>query len=170
MKLGDDKVIPVDIRVIAATNKDIKMMSQTNDFRTDLFYRLNVLNVRIPSLNERREDIPLLVRRFVREFANENKKEITITPAALKLLKGAHWEGNVRELRNISERLTVICDKEINSEDVRDVLQSEEADISATSSMKDRIQTALEKNNYNKTAAAEELGISRSTLWRYLNK
>ncbi|AOM83547.1 sigma 54-interacting transcriptional regulator [Salisediminibacterium beveridgei] len=170
MKLGDDKVIPVDIRVIAATNKDIKKLSSKNEFRIDLFYRLNVLNIRIPSLNERPEDIPLLASKFIQEFAKENNKKMMVSNGALQRLQDAYWEGNVRELQNICERLTVICKEEIFNEDVRLVLENEVTEDKKEFSMKEKIKESLEKNNYNKTITAEELGISRTTLWRYLNK
>ena len=109
MRLGHDRVIPVDVRIISATNQDLLDMVSKRDFRQDLYYRLNVLKLNLPSLNERREDIPLIVKDFMRKYAHlSDFKEITITEQAYNLLENSDWYGNVRELGNICERLMVL--------------------------------------------------------------
>lgn len=119
-RVGSDKDIKVDVRVIAATNKDLKKEIEEKKFREDLYHRLAVILIRVPPLNERREDIPLLVDFFAEKIASEqgvNKK--TFTDEALTLLKDYNWTGNIRELRNVVERLTILGGAEVSQEDVR---------------------------------------------------
>lgn len=106
MRIGDDKVIPVDVRIIAATNKNLLEMVKNNEFREDLYYRLSVLDLLLPPLREYKEDIPLLVEHFVRQFAKG--KKIKLTDAAMKRLQAETWEGNIRQLQNFCERLSVL--------------------------------------------------------------
>ena len=109
MRLGAVDNIQVDVRIIAATNKDLKEMLERGEFREDLFYRLNVINVTLPPLRERKDDIPLLVSHFLHKYCEENKKELChITPEAMGYLEIYHWPGNVRELENIIERAVVL--------------------------------------------------------------
>ena len=101
-RLGGTKTIKVDVRVVAATNQDLRAALEQGTFREDLYYRLNVVPVNIPALRERKEDIPALVNHFLAHFAKESGKAIRgITPAALRLLEAYHWPGNVRELENV---------------------------------------------------------------------
>ncbi len=110
-RLGGDKTIKVDARIISASNKDLAKIIQEGDFREDLFYRINVINVHIPPLRERREDIPLLAESFIRKFAADLKKNITtLHPDAANFLKQHHWPGNVRELQNCIERAVLISE------------------------------------------------------------
>ena len=110
-RLGGDKTIKVDARIISASNKDLAKIIQAGDFREDLFYRINVINVHIPPLRERREDIPLLAESFIRKFAADLKKNITtLHPDAASFLKQHHWPGNVRELQNCIERAVLISE------------------------------------------------------------
>ncbi len=119
-RVGSDKDIKVNVRVIAATNKDLKKEIEDNKFREDLYHRLAVILIKVPGLNERREDIPLLVNFFADKITEEqgvNKK--TFTEDALNLLKEYNWTGNIRELRNVVERLIILGGQEVSEEDVR---------------------------------------------------
>lgn len=119
-RVGSDKDIKVDVRVIAATNKDLKKEIETKNFREDLYHRLAVILINVPELNERREDIPLLVAYFSEKIAEEQGTNIKkFTKKALKLLQEYDWTGNVRELRNVVERLIILGSKEIDEKDVK---------------------------------------------------
>ncbi|MGE5688309.1 MAG: sigma 54-interacting transcriptional regulator [Gemmatimonadota bacterium] len=125
-RVGGTQPIKVDVRVIAATNRDLKERVSLGDFRDDLYYRLNVLNIYLPPLRERREDIPLLVRRFIREFATQHDRTFRgITPEALQRLVSAPWPGNVRQLRNLIESMVVLAPgTEIRASDIpADILE-----------------------------------------------
>ncbi|MBT8304600.1 MAG: sigma-54 dependent transcriptional regulator, partial [Bacteroidia bacterium] len=119
-RVGSDKDIKVDVRVIPATNKDLKKEIEEGNFREDLFHRLAVILIKVPALNERREDIPLLVDYFSEKIANEQgtvKK--SFSSKALKLLQNYDWTGNIRELRNVVERLIILGEKEVSESDVK---------------------------------------------------
>ena len=125
-RVGGTQPIKVDVRVIAATNRDLKERVSLGDFRDDLYYRLNVLNIYLPPLRERREDIPLLVRRFIREFATQHDRTFRgITPEAMQRLVSAPWPGNVRQLRNLIESMVVLAPgTEIRASDIpADILE-----------------------------------------------
>ena len=119
-RVGGTQPIKVDVRVIAATNRDLKERVGLGEFRDDLYYRLNVLNIYLPPLRERREDIPLLVRRFIREFAGQHDRTFRgITPEAMQRLVSAPWPGNVRQLRNLIESMVVLAPgSEIRASDI----------------------------------------------------
>lgn len=118
-RIGGEKEIRVDVRVIAATNKDLLKESEAKSFRLDLYHRLGVILIHVPSLNERREDIPALTEHFLKLIAEEyNQPEKEIDAAALKALAAHHWTGNIRELRNAVERLVILSDKKITMDDV----------------------------------------------------
>lgn len=183
MRLGDSKIIPIDIRVIAATNKNLEELVQAGKFRRDLYYRLYVLQLNLPPLRERKEDLPLLVQDFIRQF---QQKESAHTPIELseqdyQLLQAQPWWGNIRELRNFCERLAVLYQPETNvsslilhllntSSPIPPILEPEAAAASAPVSEYDTIMEALKACNGNKTKAAERLGISRVTLWRAIKR
>jgi len=119
-RVGSEKDITVDVRVIAATNKDLKKEIENKNFREDLYHRLSVIIIHLPSLNERVEDIPLLVDYFIEQICTEyGRPKVKIYPEALEELKKIKWTGNVRELRNAVERLIILCDKVITDEDVK---------------------------------------------------
>lgn len=119
-RVGSDKDIKVDVRVIAATNKDLKAEIEAKNFREDLYHRLAVILIKVPSLNERRGDIPLLVSYFAEKIAAEQGTPTkTFTKEAITLLQEYDWTGNIRELRNVVERLIILGSKEINKEDVK---------------------------------------------------
>jgi DNA-binding NtrC family response regulator len=118
-RVGSDKDIDVDVRVIAATNKNMKEEIEQKTFREDLYHRLTVIIIHVPSLTERKEDIPLLAEHFNELIGNEyGKPKKTITPDAIAELKKLSWTGNIREFRNVLERLIILCDQEITGEDV----------------------------------------------------
>ena len=119
-RVGGDKEIKVDVRIIAATNKDLKKQIEKGEFREDLFHRLSVIPIQVPSLNERIEDIPLLTEHFVNLICADYGMPIkTITKDAIKVLQQKDWTGNIREFRNVIERLIILCGKEINDKDVK---------------------------------------------------
>jgi DNA-binding NtrC family response regulator len=118
-RVGGEKAIPVDVRIIAATNKNLGEMIAENRFREDLYHRLSVILISVPPLSERREDIPLLAEHFLDMILDEQGRSgLSFTDAALEALQALSWTGNVRELRNVVERLAILCDKEIRGEDV----------------------------------------------------
>lgn len=163
MRIGDDRIIPVDVRIIAATNKNLMDMVKNNEFRADLFYRLSVLDLQLPPLREHREDIPVLAEVFM--------KKSQLTDEAKERLKEEEWEGNVRQLQNFCERLTVLCkDQKINVSEVEKHLPKKTVTDRLYVSEKERILMALEKHHFHRGKAASELGMSRTTFWRKLKK
>ena len=119
-RVGSDKDIKVDVRVLAATNKDLKKEIEEGRFREDLYHRLAVILIKVPSLNDRRDDIPLLIDYFAEKIASEQgTAQKNFSKKALELLKSYDWTGNVRELRNVVERLIILGGKEVSEEDVK---------------------------------------------------
>ncbi|MBU5485881.1 sigma 54-interacting transcriptional regulator [Clostridium sp. MSJ-11] len=192
-RIGDNKVIPIDVRVISATNIDIKEKVKKGEFRQDLLYRLDVLNLRILPLRERKEDIKHIVYHFIEQYCKKiNKSTAMIKPEGLSILSSYSWPGNIRELRNICERLVVLMEGEyITEKDVLEQLNLKEEveifegeveeckeeykneDIICTSIEDiemDAIKKVLHTVNNNKTEAAKILGISRTTLWRKIKR
>jgi transcriptional regulator, propionate catabolism operon regulatory protein len=182
MRLGDDKIIPVNVRVIAATNQDLYKMMQEGLFREDLYYRVEILKLVLPSLRGRREDIIPLMYHFLEEYCGQfGKKFRPLSPEAQRLLEDYQWPGNVRELSNIAERLAVLSGNgTIEPGDIEGMFShpptdgdavSEKRLISASSSVdmnRSILLKALEESNYHYAKAAAKLGISRTTLWRRL--
>lgn len=120
VRVGDSKEIKVDVRVLAATNKDLRAEIEAGRFREDLYHRLAVIVVKVPSLNERRDDIPLLIEHFNRRIADDyGHPPKTFTPGAIKLLQEYNWTGNIRELANVIERLFILSDQTVSEEDVQ---------------------------------------------------
>jgi DNA-binding NtrC family response regulator len=174
-RLGGEDVVEVDVRIIAATNRDLSMAIRENRFREDLYYRLNVITVKIPPLRERKEDIPLLADAFLRKYCLEmNKEERRIGSSALKLLMDYDWPGNVRELENIIERALVIGQAdEISPDDLpfsSKELGPEAFPKSLKMMEKIHIQRILEATGWNITRAARDLGIDRQTLYNKIEK
>ena len=183
-RVGGEENISVDIRIIAATNRDLSEYVKQGKFREDLFFRLNVVDIVLPSLKDRAGDIPLLAVRFLKEYAERNsKRTMGLTPEAMTLLSRYAWPGNVRELRNTIEKMVVLSRAELL--DVQDVPfniresvrhvenQVTEAvlvDGSLADTERQKILAVLKKNHDNRTRAAEELGISRRTLHRKLKE
>jgi DNA-binding NtrC family response regulator len=178
-RVGGTKTLTVDVRLVAATNRNLDKAVRDGKFREDLFYRLNVITVTVPPLRERREDIPLLAQAFLEEFAKENGKNISeITPDAMKILTDYSWNGNVRELRNCIERMVVLARTDrLTAADIPPAIreaalnpQPDAPTMNIEATEKQLIIKALQETNGNRTAAAEKLGISRRTLHRKLNE
>lgn len=124
MRVGGEKDIPVDVRVIAATNKDIPKEIEKNNFREDLYHRLAVIVIHVPTLNEREEDIPVIANHFLAEICQSMAKPLMhFDEKALESLKKIQWTGNIRELRNVVERLAILCDHNISDDDIRKYAQ-----------------------------------------------
>ena len=175
MRLGSEEVIKVDVRILAATNRDLQKAIKENRFREDLYYRLNVISIHVPPLRERKEDIPLLVKAFIEKYCLElNKEVVKIAPSALKLLLGYDWPGNVRELENVIERALVIgSGKKIASEDLpfsRKEIEPYEFPKSLKMMEKLHIERILDESDWNISLAARELGIDRQTLYNKIEK
>jgi transcriptional regulator with GAF, ATPase, and Fis domain len=118
-RVGSDKPIEVNVRVIAATNKDLQKEIRNGSFREDLYHRLSVILIHVPSLNERKEDIPLLSQYFIEQLCREYGQPVKeITPEALEMLASRSWSGNIREFRNVVERLIILGGKTITEEDI----------------------------------------------------
>ena len=178
-RVGGEETLEVDTRIISATNKDLKVEIGAGRFREDLYYRLNVVNIHVPPLRERKEDIPLLVAAFIKEFAAENGKPVEgIDPKARAAVFNYSWPGNVRELRNCIESAVVMCKGEIITAD--DLPPTVNADTDANyikvsmgvtlaEAEQEIIRSTLNANNGNKSRTAEMLGIGRKTLHRKIS-
>jgi transcriptional regulator with GAF, ATPase, and Fis domain len=175
-RVGGDRVIPAEVRVIAATNRDLSAAIAAGTFRADLFYRLNVFPIHVPPLRKRKEDIPMLVEYFVKRYAERAKKEITkIDKNTLKLCQSYHWPGNIRELQNIVERSVILCSGDtfwideawLSSQDAPRRQSSVPLTEALQSYEKELIEAALAESNgkvAGPSGAAAKLGIPRSTL------
>jgi len=176
-RVGGTETIKIDVRIVAATNQNLEALVTEKKFREDLFYRLNVVSIHLPSLRERPEDVPLLADHFLRKYASQNNKPVCrISPEAMDLLFRHRWPGNVRELENVIERAATLSGTSlILAEDLPRRLQMEPAQMSL-SSLPSRmplseleklyIQKVLEETGGNKKKAADILGIDRRTLYR----
>jgi DNA-binding NtrC family response regulator len=179
-RVGGEETIEVDVRLIAATNRDLKEAISKGVFREDLYYRLNVVNIHIPPLRERKEDIPLLVAAFLKEFSQENGKPIEgIDPKARLALYNYSWPGNVRQLRNSVESAVVLCKGQtIGLEDLPPNIRGESGGDSVRLSLgvsladmeKEVIRSTLAREGGNKSRTAEILGIGRKTLHRKIEE
>ena len=180
-RVGGAKTLQVDVRLVAATNKDLKKLVSEGKFRDDLFYRLSVVTIDLPPLRERRDDIPLLVKAFLDEFGRENSKQVReLTPEALNVLLAYDWPGNVRELRNAIEQMVVLARAERLT--VRDMpaairgsadltkINVVRAGMTVEEAERQLIVQALTETNSNRTKAAQKIGISRRTLHRKLKE
>ncbi len=179
-RVGGEETLEVDVRIISATNRDLKQAIAEGRFREDLYYRLNVVNIGIPPLRERKEDIPLLVSAFVKEFARENGKNVEgVDYAARSRLYSYPWPGNVRELRNCIESAVVMCKGTIITEDdlPPSVARESESEIiklkvgtNLTDAERELIRATLLQQKGNKSKTAEVLGIGRKTLHRKIKE
>lgn len=173
VRVGGNKEITSDFRVICATNRDLKGMVEKGTFREDLYYRLNVVNINIPPLRERVEDIPLLVNHFIRKYCKSMSRDlISVEPAALKHLQEFEFPGNVRELENMIERAIVIGNgKEIRLKDLpmgREVMSSSVESLDELE--KKHIISMLDKYKWNISRAAKALDVDRATLYNKIKK
>jgi transcriptional regulator with PAS, ATPase and Fis domain len=167
--VGDHSPIPVDIRLVSATNRDLDRLVGEKKFREDLLYRINSICIRIPPLRERAEDIPVLAYHYLKKIAAVNDKHVSgISPHALEVLQQYHWSGNVRQLINAIEHSVISCRAEtVEVSDLPDyVFTNEKADETTAGLDAGKIQAVLAKYRGNRTLAARHLGISRVTLWK----
>lgn len=184
MRIGDDKLIPVDVRIITATNKNLKNLIEEGKFREDLYYRINILTLMIPSLNNRREDIREISEFFIKKYSTKyNKKIKSISKEAEEYLNGYNYKGNVRELENIIERAVILCDRdEITLKDVKmkdsdsnrfihsaPYGQERKTYKTLKEIEKEYIEEVLNYCNGNLSRASNILDINRTTLWRKRN-
>ncbi len=176
-RVGGTETLHVDVRIISATNIDIKKAVEEGKFREDLYYRLNVVHIHLPPLRERKEDIPLLVNYFLKKYMLGTYPVKNISPEAMELLMNYHWPGNIRELQNVIERSIIICPgdtilpehlpKELQQQQsnaVETIVHFPDTGISLEEVEKQLILTALKKSKGNQTKAAQLLGITRSAL------
>lgn len=180
-KVGDNNPIRVDVRLIAATNKNLEEEVAKGNFRKDLFYRLSVIPIHVPPLRQRREDIPLLIDYFVKRYADKMHKPVKgFCQRALAMMINYHWPGNVRELENVVERAVILASKEQVTPDnlppqlwgdTQWVMNSQGRRYPTLAEVeRDYILKTLQRCQGNKKRAAEELRISKSTLWRKLSQ
>jgi two-component system NtrC family response regulator len=186
-RVGGTQPIEVDIRVVAATNKNLLEEVQNGNFREDLYYRLNVVSIEMPPLRERREDIPLLAAFFLDKYAKENDKPVkSFSPAAMDYISGYEWPGNVRQLENVIERCVVLASREfIEADELPPELRDEESQFKGAVDMLpakldlpqtlERIEAALVRralvrSDFVQVKAAELLNISKSLLQYKMKK
>ena len=175
-RVGDSSPMRVDVRVIAATNRDLEQRVKAGDFREDLFFRLKVVEIKIPPLRERRDDIPLLVQHFVEKFNDKFSKNVSgISESVMELFMMYHWPGNIRQLENLLEHAFVVCQhavitpRELPSDFMPGTKTHAEGGDHGTAEVS-AIREALKQAEYNKSEAARLLGISRRTLYRKLEQ
>ena len=188
--VGSTKSIDLDVRIVAATNKDLREEVKAGRFREDLYYRLQVVPVELPPLRERGEDVEILTKHFIaRECEELQKPEVEIDESVIRLFRSYSWPGNVRELENLAQRLAILCDEVVHAADLPEFLsetQGESCEILETSTeMPERgldfndlvnqyesklILMALNKTNWNKKAAAKLLKLNRTTLVEKIKK
>lgn len=175
-KVGDSKPVKVNIRIIAATNRDLEKESEKGTFRADLYYRLSAFQIQLPSLNERRQDVPLLAEYFLAQLGPKNGKRITgMTAPFRQALESHHWRGNIRELRNVIERAVILADGPELDTDVLPLEFSHAendgpAPLSLADMEKKHIARVLQAVNGNKTRAAEMLQIGLTTLYNKIKE
>ncbi|MDK2919242.1 MAG: two-component system, NtrC family, response regulator AtoC [Candidatus Petromonas sp.] len=181
-RVGGTETIKVDVRIVAATNKDLKKMTEEGSFREDLYYRLNVIPIELPPLSERREDIPQLIEYFLEKYCREiGRSKMKLSKEALDIFLNYRWKGNIRELENVIERLAILCEGDIiekndlprelvyeNNKNTEFILPKEGINLEEVE--KNLIQQALEMSDYNQTKAAKLLGITRHTLIYRMDK
>lgn len=189
-RIGDDKLTPVDVRIIVSTNKDLYRLVEKKKFREDLYYRINVLNLNLLPIRERREDVPLLVNFFIKKYRQKLKKVVEgISKEGIQILENYTWPGNIRQLENIVERLMVRTKEDyIRASLVREIMNSlpgNKLELNRVDFFKSNmniplmgnleeierniIKRVIQEEKGNKAAAAKRLGIGRTTLWRKLN-
>ncbi len=174
-RVGGNKSLRVDVRVIAATNKDLSAAIKTGTFREDLYYRLNVINISIPPLRERKDDIPGLSRHFLKKYARKLSKAVAdFSSDAMELLSAYRWPGNVRELENVIERAIIVCDKDMIGAEDLSLPSYASVETSMNPSLEEMEKTyilqVLKEAGGNQSRASQLLGIDRKTLYLKLKK
>ena len=179
-RLGSNRKIKVDCRVISSTNRDLRNEVTEGKFREDLFYRINVIEIKVPPLRDRKDDIPLLASKFVHEFSEKEQKRVRISEQVMEALKEYQWPGNVRQLRNIIERAVVLtkgdsialCDLPEEFHPPRKAMEEQQT-VTVKGTLREielkAIREALQKCDGNKSKAARMLGISRKAFYKRLN-
>ena len=171
--VGASRSKEVDVRVIAATNRDLQRMVDEGKFREDLWYRLNTVRIVMPPLRERRDDIPLLARFYVNKYNERYNRDVKLKDSGVKALQDYTWPGNVRQLQHVIERLTILADR-IDKETVEDALTALESRDKPVETLagaeEDQIRKVLAATGGNKSKAAQILGIERKTLYRKLER
>lgn len=178
MRLGDDKYLPVDVRIITATNKNLAQLVADGEFREDLYYRINVLPLQLPSLKERSGDPGVLAEHFVHLFNKRFQREVVLSEEAKNMINAYEWPGNIRQLLNVMERIVIVAKEKVVSGtlletmlDASPLQHSPKLSRPALKEIdleKDKILRVLEETNYNQKEASRRLGINRSTLYRKL--
>jgi len=177
-RIGSNKPVQVDIRLICATNMPLHEMVGQNTFRQDLVYRINTVEIHLPSLRERVEDIPLLANHFVTEYSNKYRKNVKkLASSTIKKLQKYRWPGNIRELQHAIERAVIMSDdSSLTPEDFfflmhkPESLEEKEDTFNLDEVEKNVIQKAIDRNGGNISKAAKELGLTRASLYRRLEK
>ena len=171
--VGASRSKEVDVRVVAATNRDLQRLVEEGKFREDLWFRLNVVRIVMPPLHERRADIPLLARFFVNKYNGRYNRDIKLMDSGVKALQDHTWPGNVRQLQHVIERLVILADR-VDAGSVREALTSMESREKAVDTLaeaeEDQIRRVLTATGGNKSKAAQILGIERKTLYRKLER
>ena len=171
--VGASRSKEVDVRVIAATNRDLQRLVDEKKFREDLWYRLNTVRIVLPPLRERRSDIPLLARFYINKYNARYNREVKLMDSGVKALQDYTWPGNVRQLQHVIERLTILADR-VDSDTVHDALTSMESREKPVETLadaeEDQIRRVLAATGGNKSKAAQILGIERKTLYRKLER
>ncbi len=171
--VGAPREKPVDVRIVAATNRDLQKMVDNQKFREDLWYRLNVVKLTLPPLRERRDDIPLLARFFANLYNQRYTRDTKLTDSGMKALKEQTWPGNVRQLQHLIERLVILANR-IDNEAVQDAIHDSESQEANPESLAEteteQIRRVLAATGGNKSRAAQILGIERKTLYRKLER
>jgi DNA-binding NtrC family response regulator len=174
--VGGEKTLAADVRVLAATNRDLQKEVQANRFRDDLYYRLNVISIHLPPLRERKEDIPVLAKHFLKRYAlKEQKKVLGLSSGAMQALLDYDWPGNVRQLENAVSHSVVLCQGESIRRKhlprfLRDIAEEESIPTSLAENERILILRALKEANWNKHDAARRLNVSRSTLYSKIRR
>lgn len=181
-RVGGNKTITMATRIIAATNKDLSEEISAGRFREDIYYRINVINIHLPSLRERKDDLPLLVKHFIEHFNKKFKKNIKqLSSSAFDIIVDYHWPGNIRELENVIEHCFVLCNGEIiqsehlpkRMREMKMVREKKKYDVKATNLQEAEIQiiiSTLNKYNGNRALTANELQMHSTTLWRKMKR
>ncbi len=178
--VGGTKPVSTDVRIIAATNQNLFEKTKSGEFREDLYYRLNVVEIKLPTLNERKDDIPLLVNHFIERYSNEmGKKIIGADNQTMKALISHDWRGGVRELENVIERAIIFCNKDLLSvNELADYFRGESSETGYPDSIKEALRNferehilkTIKKYEYNKEEAAKALEIGLSSLYRKMDE
>ena len=194
MRLGGEKVIPVDVRILSATNEDLHQLVKQNRFREDLFYRLNILEVNVPALRERKDDIVGLLNLFLSSFVAKYGRVPSLNKDSLEKLKNYEWPGNIRELQAFVERYVILTKNSLLSQEefvdsyIKKSTVKAAADVAKSGVMVDNkrkitvnvdtlynmerelIEAIMQQTGGNKLKAAARLGISRTSLWKKLSE